>query len=253
MLEKSSLPASAVTNTGCAPARPADRGARRQRGLGRQAQVARASGPRRSRRRSRPDAGACSITPGRGCRVRWRLRPELLVMSDSTLGSRPLATPSASASEECRPSGCRQHVVADLGDLARARRAGVEDVLAHFSSTGRARSSAAGEPPTMKVSVPAARRQCRPLQARRSWRCRAPRRPAPPAGRIRRDGAALDDQRAGRDLAQQVLAQVQPFHVLAGGQHRDDDFGALHGVGGRRGRLGAPASVSVLTAAGARS
>jgi len=50
------------------------------------------------------------------------------------------------------------------------------------------------------------------------------------------DGGAVDDQRARRQLGQQLArAEEQAFHMLAGGQHADDDFGALHGgfgVGG---------------------
>jgi hypothetical protein len=45
------------------------------------------------------------------------------------------------------------------------------------------------------------------------------------------DGRAVDHQRALGDAGQQVaVAQEQAFHVLAGGQHGDDGFGALHGV-----------------------
>ena len=50
------------------------------------------------------------------------------------------------------------------------------------------------------------------------------------------DGGAVDDQRAGRQLGQQLArAEEQAFHMLAGGQHADDDFGACDsrlGVGG---------------------
>ena len=52
-------------------------------------------------------------------------------MSDSTFGSRPLATPSASASVVADHADAGEHVVADLGGLAGAVGAGVDDVAAH--------------------------------------------------------------------------------------------------------------------------
>src|SRR5574343_1326943 len=102
-------------------------------------------------------AGAVSITPGNGLYFSSaQLPPELRRMiSLSTLGSRPLSTPRAIASlvpAIRMPSSMLLQILA----VWPAPTLPAWKMLAPiFSSRGRARSSWASLPPTMKVSVPA--------------------------------------------------------------------------------------------------
>ena len=138
----------------------------------------------------------------------------------------------------------QQHVVADFGGLARADIARMEDVGPHFfqhragafqlrcagtdhkgQRTGHGTAHATRDGGINKVNA-GGLRSLRHLLAGGGG-----------------DGGAVNHQRAFGHAGQQAnlpfAAQVQAFNVLAGGQHADDDFCALHRVLGADGRLAA--------------
>ena len=48
--------------------------------------------------------------------------------------------------------------------------------------------------------------------------------------RFRIDGAAVDGERPLRQTIQNALLQVEPGHMLAGGQHADEDIDVRCGI-----------------------
>mmetsp|Transcript_59170 Transcript_59170/g.139498 ORF Transcript_59170/g.139498 Transcript_59170/m.139498 type:complete len:331 (+) Transcript_59170:1372-2364(+) len=131
----------------------------------------------------------------------------------------------------------QRHVVAQLGDLAGAVAAHMEDVLAHgqenwpralqnlgFSADDEGQRASGGSGRTtgdwgVQHRHAARGSGLRHLERRR-W-C---------------NGAAVNNQRAvGQYGEQAIVAQVQRLHMSAGRQHRDDDLGCVHGRGGRCG------------------
>ena len=121
----------------------------------------------------------------------------------------------------------QQHVVADFCHLPGALVAGVENVLAHFLQQ-RPR-------PLQRLSFAANNKRQRPRRrpgrATRHRRInhRAPRRLRRlihRLRRLRRNGAAIDNQRAGlHHLQHSATAEIQILDMRAGGQHRHDNPG----------------------------
>jgi hypothetical protein len=126
----------------------------------------------------------------------------------------------------------QDHVVADLGRLARARRPQCTAFWPMMSKSGATMARPRRAPPAMKVSVPAARRRPRPTPARRGPSPAAP--PAPRrAGAGDVDGGAVEQHRARRHGGQDLGGHRAQDRAV--GQHGDDHLGA-------RGRLAALAA-----------
>ena len=200
-------------------------------GRGEAGRIAAVRRRRRHRARHRAIAGHRPALAGRcAADVEQRLRrqPELLGQR-KTLAHRD-------------HRGGEDHVVADLGGLAGAGRAGMDDRAAHrLAGSARPRAKAASSPPTMKVRV-AASAPIVPPETGASSICK------PRLGRRRGDRArgldvdrrAVDQQRARPGAGDDpVGAEIDRAHLRPGRQHRDDDIAGRRGLGDARG--GVPA------------
>ena len=152
-------------------------------------------------------------------------------MSKSFCRARPSRSASAKASHTPIIEMPRIEVVADLGGLAVARRAGMDDGLAHRLEHRLARAKPASLPPTMKVRLAAAAPATPPETGASSM---SKPRAAAAAAAARDVATSMVEQstssapvRGGRQDA--VRGLVDLAHLRSRRQHGDDELGACAG------------------------